>query len=86
MPLLPCIKLVLKISTLRTFVHHYIVNGLKSKDVKRLGVEPSGFREVKIKVIILKLGTNTPSIIGKSIDNFFRMCPTMNASIRGRNK
>ncbi len=46
-------------------------------------MEPSGLREVKVKVIVLKLGTNTPSIIGKSIDNIFRTCSTMNASIRG---
>jgi hypothetical protein len=48
------------------------MNGLKFKDVKRLGVEPSSLREVRVKIIVLKLGTNTPSIIGKSIDNFLK--------------
>jgi hypothetical protein len=86
MPLLPCFKLVLKHLNLDIICLQSPVNGLKSKDVKRLGLEPSGLWEVKIKVIVLKLGTNTPSVIGKSIDNFFRICPTMNASIRGRNK
>ncbi len=80
MPLLPCFKLVFKYLNLDIICSPSLVNRLKSKDVKRLGVEASSLRE--IKVIVLKVGTNTPSIIGKSIDKFFRVCPTMNVSIR----
>jgi hypothetical protein len=86
MPLLPCFKLVFKYLNLDIICSPSLVNGLKSKDVKRLGVKASSLREIKVKVIVLNVGTNTPSIIGKSRDNVFRVCPTMNVAIRGRSK
>jgi hypothetical protein len=75
MPSLPCSWLC-NIHALVTICSQSLVDGLKSKDPKRLGVEDLNLRMVDVRIGVMELGMGMSFIIFWCLfKTFFKTCP-----------